>query len=89
MRDFETTAHVGDDGMLRLEVPLEQRNQDVRVAVVVEAARAAVESGTIAGIPIWEQFQTILQTVTPEDLAKLPADGAANHDKYIYGKNTA
>jgi hypothetical protein len=36
MRVIETTAHVGPDGMLRLEVPLEQRSQDVRVAVVVE-----------------------------------------------------
>ena len=37
MRIIETTAHVGADGMLRLEVPLEQRNQNVRVAVVVES----------------------------------------------------
>ena len=38
MRVIETTAHVGPDGMLRLEVPLDERNQDVRVAVVVESA---------------------------------------------------
>ena len=37
MQVIETTAHVGEDGMLRLEMPLEQRNQDVRVAVVVES----------------------------------------------------
>ena len=38
MRVIETTAHIGDDGMLRLEMPLEQRNEDVRVAVVVASA---------------------------------------------------
>jgi hypothetical protein len=38
MRVIETTAHIGDDGMLRLEMPLEQRNEDVRIAVVVESA---------------------------------------------------
>ena len=37
MQVIETTAHVGEDGMLRLEMPLEQHNQDVRVAVVVES----------------------------------------------------
>ena len=40
MQVIETTAHVGSDGMLRLEVPLEQRNQDVRVALVVESTPA-------------------------------------------------
>lgn len=37
MRVIETTAHVGSHGMLRSELPLEQYNQDVRLAVVVEA----------------------------------------------------
>lgn len=85
MRVFETTAHIGDDGMLRLEVPLEQRNQDVRVAVVVESAQPAAAGGATAAVPIWEQFQAILEGVTPEDVVNLPADGAANHDRYIYG----
>jgi hypothetical protein len=40
MRVIETTAHVGSDGMLRLEVPLEQRDGDVQVAVVVESSPA-------------------------------------------------
>ncbi|HET6250291.1 MAG TPA: hypothetical protein VFE47_21555 [Tepidisphaeraceae bacterium] len=44
MRIIETTAHIGSDGMLRLEVPLEQRNRDVRVAVVVESAIAQQRS---------------------------------------------
>jgi hypothetical protein len=40
MRVIETTAHVGSDGLLRLEVAIEQRNQNVRVAVVVESSSA-------------------------------------------------
>lgn len=35
--------------------------------------------------PIWEEFEAILSTVPPEELAKLPTDGAARHDHYIYG----
>lgn len=35
--------------------------------------------------PIWEEFEAILSAVPPEELAKLPTDGAARHDHYIYG----
>jgi hypothetical protein len=38
MRVIETTARVGPDGILRLQVPIEQRDADVRVAAVVESA---------------------------------------------------
>jgi hypothetical protein len=37
MRIIETTAHVGPDGMLRLQVPVEQPNRDVQVALVIES----------------------------------------------------
>jgi hypothetical protein len=36
--------------------------------------------------PIWERFATILASVPSDELAKLPADGAENHDAYIYGR---
>ena len=39
--------------------------------------------------PIHETFAEILATVPPEELAKLPADAAANHDKYLDGKLVA
>jgi hypothetical protein len=38
MRVIETTVHIGSDGMLRLEVPVDARDQDVHVAVVVGPA---------------------------------------------------
>lgn len=49
MQVIETTALVGSHGMLRLEVPLEQRDQDVRVAVVVESARAPSAAAETSG----------------------------------------
>ncbi len=40
MRVIETNARVGADGMLRLVLPMDCPNEDVRVAVVVESAVA-------------------------------------------------
>ena len=40
MRVIETTAHVGPDGMLRLELPTGNPNQDLHVALVVEPVRS-------------------------------------------------
>ncbi|OYQ67248.1 hypothetical protein B9G53_01835 [Pseudanabaena sp. SR411] len=36
-------------------------------------------------IPIWESFTTFAQSLPPEVLDRLPTDGAANHDHYLYG----
>ena len=46
MQVIETTAHVGPDGMLRLEVPTDQKNQDVQIALVVEPVRPQMEGST-------------------------------------------
>jgi hypothetical protein len=35
--------------------------------------------------PIWEHFIEAFQDVPDEELARLPVDGAAQHDRYIYG----
>jgi len=35
MKTIELTSHVGGDGILRLEVPVDVRNQDLDVLVVV------------------------------------------------------
>ena len=35
--------------------------------------------------PIWEQFIKAFNDVPDEDLERLPVDGAAQHDHYIYG----
>jgi Arc/MetJ-type ribon-helix-helix transcriptional regulator len=35
--------------------------------------------------PIWEEFAEITASIPGEEWAKLPADGAEQHDHYIYG----
>jgi antitoxin component of MazEF toxin-antitoxin module len=35
--------------------------------------------------PIWERIAAMVADVPPEELAKLPTDGASQHDHYIYG----
>ena len=36
-------------------------------------------------LPIWERIAERVADVPPEELAKLPTDGASQHDHYIYG----
>ena len=38
-----------------------------------------------ASKPIWEQFIEAFKDVPDEELERLPIDGAAQHDHYIYG----
>lgn len=45
----------------------------------------AGESSVCDRKPIWEVFAEILKDIPDEELRKLPRDGAANHDHYIYG----
>ena len=45
MQIIEATAHVGGDGILRLEVPVAQRDRDVQVALVVESPPAPAAPG--------------------------------------------
>lgn len=35
--------------------------------------------------PIWEVFEEITASIPEEEWAKLPTDGAEQHDHYIYG----
>jgi hypothetical protein len=35
--------------------------------------------------PIWEVLQDNIKDVTAEEFAKLPKDGAGEHDHYLYG----
>lgn len=37
------------------------------------------------GKPIWEEIEDITAAVPDEEFLKLPADGAVQHDHYIYG----
>ncbi len=35
--------------------------------------------------PIWEEILDLVKDVPPEELDKLPTDGASQHNHYIYG----
>jgi predicted nucleic acid-binding Zn-ribbon protein len=35
--------------------------------------------------PIWEVAEELIADIPPEVLEKLPRDGAAQHDHYLYG----
>jgi hypothetical protein len=35
--------------------------------------------------PIWEVILDNMKDVPPEEFAKLPKDGASEHDHYLYG----
>jgi hypothetical protein len=38
MTAIQRTIHVGEDGILRLELPVDQKNRDLKVVVVVETS---------------------------------------------------
>ncbi|AFZ47333.1 hypothetical protein Cyast_1368 [Cyanobacterium stanieri PCC 7202] len=43
------------------------------------------ESEKNANKPIWEIAEELIEDVSDEDKARLPNDGAVEHDHYIYG----
>lgn len=49
-------------------------------AVIPQAARPPA-----AHQPVWELFADAFTAVPEDELARLPVDGAAQHDHYIYG----
>jgi antitoxin component of MazEF toxin-antitoxin module len=50
---------------------------------------AEVEEGRIVlerpRRPIWERIAALVADIPPEELDKVPTDGAAQHDHYLYG----
>jgi len=36
-------------------------------------------------VPLWQRFQDAVHSIPEEELATLPADGAGEHDHYLYG----
>ena len=61
MRVIETTAHVGSDGMLRLEVPVEERERDVRVTVVMESPQPGLPNQA-SPVDRWASCRTKLES---------------------------
>ncbi len=66
MQVIETTAHIGADGMLRIEVPVKRHQGEVRVAVVVESEQAqAVAAAPDKWSPIRAQLVAAGISVPP------------------------
>ena len=63
-----------ENGVLKPEKPLPFKEQQ-KVTVTVEPARP----------PIWERIAALAAQVPQEEVDKLPADGAAQIDHYLYG----
>lgn len=49
----------------------------------VSLLAGGVEQYNASAKPIWEEFDEIVATIPPEELAQLPRDGAEHHDRYV------
>lgn len=74
MTAIQTTVHVGPDGMLRLEVPVEQRNRDVAVTVLVDEAMAGQGAAAQRGHDSWSSSRQQLEAAG----VRVPAPGVSN-----------
>ena len=69
-----TVEAVYEDGVLKPAHPLPLQEHE-RVQVTVLPARP----------PVWERIVALTADAPPEELAKIPTDGAAQIDHYLYG----
>jgi predicted DNA-binding antitoxin AbrB/MazE fold protein len=69
-----TVEAVYENGVLKPAEPLPLKEHE-RVSVTVEPVRP----------PIWERLAARAAEAPPEEVIKLPADGAAQIDHYLYG----
>jgi hypothetical protein len=55
------------------------------VRSLLAATSELAEAPKAEGRPIWEVMLKNIEGVSPEEFAKLPKDGASEHDHYLYG----
>ena len=88
---LESLAHETGKAILALlDEALEELKAHVRQHAVNGEPHSgdggdAAPSSHEAPKPIWEQFIEAFKDVPDEELERLPVDGAAQHDHYIYG----
>jgi Arc/MetJ-type ribon-helix-helix transcriptional regulator len=68
-----------DDAMTEAAALLLQRIKQIQPSAASPVEAAPKHK------PIWEVAAELRRTVPPEEWAKLPVDGAAQHNHYIYG----
>ncbi|MBW3539144.1 MAG: AbrB/MazE/SpoVT family DNA-binding domain-containing protein [Planctomycetes bacterium] len=90
LEDWNMSTMVRADASGAVTLPAEL----CRAVGVVPGANlvAEIDSGRIvlepARPPIWERVAARAAEMPPEEVAKLPADGAAQIDHYLYGHPT-
>ncbi len=70
-----------DDAMAEAASLLVQRLKQEQV----EQSAASQAEPALKHKAIWDEFEEIAASIPNEEWAKLPADGAEQHDHYIYG----
>ena len=65
-----------------LELPERQRVRLIVQTIDGSPARDAAEDQES---PIWEKFAVVAGSIPAESFDVFPADGAAEHDHYLYG----
>ena len=77
----------GDRNRLEVAGQKNKSAEETATLVKTESSSVAVSEGHLpkAEQTVWEIFDEIWGNVPHEEFAKLPRDGAAQHDHYIYG----
>ncbi len=68
----------------KLQALPDEKQQEV-LALVDEMLRQGQEPQPRGTQPIWEIIQELSSQIPVEEWAELPADGAEQHDHYLYG----
>ena len=61
MTALQTTVHVGPDGILRLEVPVEERDRDVTVTITVSEPQITSETSAAGAVDPWAPYRARLE----------------------------
>ena len=68
-----------------LDVLQERAQRGHQDSTAEDHAPAPVASPPTAETPIWDIADELFGAIPDEELARLPSDGAAEHDHYLYG----
>ena len=67
-------------------LPDDEQDRVARLMLdAAEIVHKANTDGAAEQRPIWEVIPEMMKDVPEEELDRLPSDGAAEHDHYIYG----
>ena len=76
-----------ENGVLKPAQPLPlSEHAQVRVTVEEQPSSQGSQAATPGTAePIWERLAKLAADAPEDELAKLPTDGASQHDHYLYG----